>query len=359
MKIIKVNLIKRLIIIFISSLILIFCIGSFFAVKIILKKNFGRVDISYFTAFLRLEDIDNMDKYKRIETFYSGKNRMVGYVCGNENGKGLIVMSHGMGGGAESFTSEILYFIEQGYCIFAFDNTGCHNSEGDSMMGMAQSAIDLDAALTYIESNNNLNNLPILLYGHSWGGYAVTAVLGSDHDIKASVSIAGYNTPMEILTEFSENMMGKPLTYIEYPFIWLNNKLTFGSKANISAVDAINSSDAHVMIIHGTGDEVVKFDGVSIISHKDEITNPNVVYKEIDGKLNGHNNIFMTEESVEYLEELDKEHDELEMQYNGEIPHDIEKEFYNKIDKDITSQLSEQFMSDINDFYLNALKESV
>lgn len=76
--------------------------------------------------------------------------------------------------------------------------------------------------------------------------------------------------------------MGKSLTYIEYPFIWLNNKLTFGSKANISAVDSINSSDAHVMIIHGTGDEVVKFDGASIISHKDEITNPNVVYKEID-----------------------------------------------------------------------------
>ena len=61
------------------------------------------------------------------------------------------------------------------------------------MMGMAQSAIDLDAALTYIESNDELNGLPVLLYGHSWGGYAAAAVLGSDHDIKASVSISGYS----------------------------------------------------------------------------------------------------------------------------------------------------------------------
>ena len=68
------------------------------------------------------------------------------------------------------------------------------------------------------------------------------------------------------------------------------------------------------MIIHGTGDEVVKFDGASIISHKDEITNPNVVYKEIDGKLNGHSNIFMTEEGEEYLEELNEEYDELDKQ---------------------------------------------
>lgn len=358
MKITKRQLIKRIIITLLCAFILIFCIGSYFSVKFILKRNFGRSDINYFTAFLRLEDIDHMDKYKRVETFYSGKNRMIGYVCGNENGKGLIVMSHDMGGGAESFTSEILYFIEQGYCIFAFDNTGCHNSEGSGMIGMAQSAVDLDAALTYVESNKKLKNLPILLYGHGWGGYAVAAVLESDHDVKASVSIAGYNTPMEILKELSENMIGHTLTDIEYPFIWLNNKITFGKKANISAVDAINSSDAYVMIIHGTGDETVKFDGASIIAHKDEITNSNVVYKEFDGKLNGHNNISMTEEGAEYLKELDKEYDELNKQYNDEIPHEIKKEFYNKIDKNITCKLSEQFMSDINNFYLHALAMS-
>lgn len=358
MLITKSKFIKRIIIIFISGLIFIFCISSFFSVKFVLKKYFSRADINYFTAFLRLEDIDDRNEYRRVETFNSGKNRLIGYVCGNEHGKGLIVMSHDMGGGAESYTSEILYFIEQGYCVFAFDNTGCHNSQGSGMIGMAQSAVDLDAALTYIESNNNLKSLPILLYGYGWGGYAVAAVLGSDHDIKAAVSIAGYNTPMEILTEFSENMIGKSFTYIEYPFIWLNNKLTFGSKANISAVDAINSSDAHVMIIHGTGDEVVKFDGASIIAHKDEITNSNVVYKEINGKLNGHNNIFMTEEGAKYLEKLDKEYDELNEQYNNEIPHEIKKEFYNKIDKNVTCKLSEQFMSDINNFYLEALEIS-
>lgn len=358
MRIKKVKLIKRIIIIFISVLILIFCVCSFFSVKYILKKYFCRADMSYFTAFLRLEDIDNMDKYKRVETFYSGKNRMIGYVFGNENGKGVIVMSHDLSGGAENFTSEILYFIEQGYCIFAFDNTGCHNSEGSSMVGMSQSAVDLDAALTYVESNKNLKNLPILLYGHGWGGYAAAAVLSSDHDIKASVSISGYNTPMEILTEFSENMIGEFFTYIEYPFIWLNNKLTFGKKANISAVESINSSDAYVMIIHGTGDEIIKFDGASIIAHKDEITNPNVVYKEIDGKLNGHNNIFMTEEGVEYLEKLDEEYDELNEQYNDEIPHEIKKEFYNNIDKNITCKLSDEFMGDVNNFYKDALKIS-
>lgn len=354
MKVIKGKLIKRIIIIILCALILVFCIVSFFSVKSVFRETFKRSDRSYFSAYLRFDELE-MDYSIDAVKFDSGENNLIGYIFGREDADKLVVMSHGMGGGAESFTSEILYFIKNGYRIFAFDNTGCFNSEGEGMMGMAQSVIDLDAALTYIESDDELNNLPVLLYGHSWGGYAAAAVLGSDHDIKASVSISGYNTPMAILTEQSISMIGKPLTYIEYPFIWLNNKLTFGSKANISAVDSINSSDAHVMIIHGTGDEVVKFDGASIISHKDEITNPNVIYKEIDGKLNGHNNIFMTEEGEEYLEELNEEHDELEKQYNGEIPREIEKDFYDKIDKNLTGRLSETFMNDIEDFYMNAL----
>lgn len=354
MKITKGKLIKRIVIIFICTVILIFCIGSFFAVKSVFNENFKRAEISEFSGFYRYEDVaDNYDR--ETVQFDSGENMLTGYIYGKDNNKGLVVISHGMGGNSEGYISETMYFVDKGYCVFGFDNTGSGQSEGDSMMGMAQSAIDLDAALTYVESNDKLSSLPVLLYGHSWGGYAVAAVLDSDHDIKAVVSVAGYNTPMGVTIEFSESMLGKPLTYIEYPFIWLNNKLTFGSKANISAVNSINSSDAHVMIIHGTGDDVVKFNGASIISNKDEITNPNVVYKEMDGKLNGHNNIFMTEEGEEYLEELNKEYDKLDKQYNGDIPQDIEKDFYDKIDKHLTSQLSEQFMSDVNDFYLNAL----
>lgn len=68
--------------------------------------------------------------------------------------------------------------------------------------------IDLDAALTYIKSNNRLINLPIMLYGHSWGGYAVTAILNGNHDISAVASISGFNSPSEFLLEQADNMMG-------------------------------------------------------------------------------------------------------------------------------------------------------
>lgn len=41
------------------------------------------------------------------------------------NQKGLIVISHGMGGGAEGYMAETLYFVNHGYQVFGYDNTGC------------------------------------------------------------------------------------------------------------------------------------------------------------------------------------------------------------------------------------------
>lgn len=316
-----------------------------------LSKNFGRAEISEYTGYYRYEDY--ADKYER-ETvqFDSNGNKLTGYIYGDGN-QGLVVISHGLGGYSESYISETLYFVDHGYTVLAFDNTGSGKSEGDGTMGMAQSVIDLDAALDYVESDSKLNSLPVFLYGHSWGGYAVTAVLGLDHDITASVSVSGYNTPVEIVSEFAENMIGKPLAVIEHPFIWLNNKIIFGDMANISAIDSINSTDTPVLIIHGTEDETVKYDGASIISHKDEITNPNVEYKIMEEK--GHNDLFLDDETAEYINEKSEEYGELSEQYDGDIPDEMLKKYYDNVDKAKTSKVSEQFMSDVNDFYHGAL----
>ncbi len=61
--------------------------------------------------------------------------------------------------------------------MFSFDCTGSHESRGKGTTGLPQLALDLNAALSYMESDSALDGVPIMLYGHSWGGYAVAAVL--------------------------------------------------------------------------------------------------------------------------------------------------------------------------------------
>ncbi len=47
--------------------------------------------------------------------------------------------------------------------VFAYDNTGSGASTGDSCIGLVQSALDLDNALTYVEQNPVFDGLPICL----------------------------------------------------------------------------------------------------------------------------------------------------------------------------------------------------
>ncbi len=246
--------------------------GSMVYMKVTYDKSFSRVDKpeAEYSGYLRYSDVD---EYKRTEIeFGSGKNVLKGYIYGAENNKGLVVISHGLGFGSENYLAETIYFVDKGWCVFAFDNTGTHESEGKSTIGPSQSLLDLKAALTYIKSNNKFNNFNIMLYGHSWGAYAVSAILDDNFNIAAVTSIAGFNSPMELLKEQADSLLGM-VSPIEYPFLWIYQKMIFGDTIGNTATKGINSKDTPVMIIHGVKDEAISYYGAGIIAHQAVIAN--------------------------------------------------------------------------------------
>lgn len=58
------------------------------------------------------------------------------------------------------------------------------------MNGYSQCVYDLDALLDYIEENEKFQNMPIYLFGHSMGAYAVSAVLQYEHNIEKHVELS-------------------------------------------------------------------------------------------------------------------------------------------------------------------------
>lgn len=313
------------------------------------QENFGRADQSERTIYETYADVS--DSYGRTEvTFRSDENTLHGYLYGPSKPKGLVVISHGLGGGGESYIAETIYFVKKGYKVLAYDNTGSFESEGEGTMGLSQSVIDLDHALDYVESQEQFKDLPVFLYGHSWGGYAVTAVLNYDHKITGAVSVSGYNTPMEMLVDWCKDEMGF-MTYVEYPYMWLYQKYLFGGASNLSAVEGINQTDTPVLLIHGSGDSVVPFDSAAIMAHKDEIINPSVQYLVCSKEgQDGHNNLFRAASANAYLKELEEEWAAMEDKYDGDIPEGVLDDWYDGVDKEKTSQLDEVFMQDVYDF---------
>ncbi len=353
----KKKLSVRKILFRITGFILIFSIISMIFVKIIYDRQFPRFERydETVTAYLRYSDLEPSYP-RRLVTFKSGNNMLQGYVYGHENDKGLVVISHGLGGGADSYLPQISYFVDRGWLVFAYDVTGSFGSEGKSTKGFPQSLIDLDAALTYIKTQSEFSKLPVLLFGHSWGGYATGNILHFGHDIKGIVSIAGPNSAMEMIIEQAKYMMGV-FAYLQYPYLWLYQTILFGKTASVNAVDAINRFDVPFMIIHGTGDESVSYEGSSIISKYEFFINPNVRTITItEPGRNGHNSIFRSNDAISYIDVINKEYRELYDSYQGNIPYDVNRDFYFKINRFLAQDLDKSLMDEIHNFFIECLQ---
>ena len=319
-----------------------------------LNKSFERASYpeKRFSASYTYEDYAQGHPRTAV-TFKSGKNTLNGWIYCPQNTKGLIVFAHGIGCGNETYMNLLMPLTDCGWCVFAYDATGSCTSEGKGTMGLPQSALDLHNALLFVESDPQLSSMPLFVLGHSWGGFAVTAVQNFDHDIKACVSLSGYAEPYEELCEGCDRMVGSagPLLH---PFVWLWNKLRFGKYANLSAVEGINKSGIPVLVVHGNDDETISYEGSSIISKKEKITNPNVEYYVFsDPRFNGHSSYFNTPEYVEYKKTiLEPRQQELYAQYGTEnIPDDVREEFYALVDKTIYNGLNEELFSLIDGFF--------
>ena len=299
------------------------------------------------------------DAYPREHhSFRSGKRTLSGYLYGAQNTKGLIVFAHGIGLGHESYLQELLWMVDHGWRVFAYDATGCGESEGSGTRGLVQSALDLDAALTYVESKEEFAGLPICLMGHSWGGYAVAAGLYFEHKIVASASISGYALPLEMMMRFAKATMGK-WTALLRPFVSFHNLLLFGKYAKLTAIDGINRTDTPIMLIHGTGDELILYDVTAIISKKDLIKNSNVVYYTVkDEGQNGHMTIFYDEGSVAYIKKVNADLQVLVTEHGGQISKEVRAAFFDGVDRELINHPNQQLLSDIDRFFEEKLPKN-
>lgn len=315
---------------------------------------FGRSELRAQTLELRYADIDQNAYPRRAVSFLSGKNRLRGYFYGSGE-QGVILIVHGMNGGADSHLPEILYFADHGWRVFAFDGTGVRDSEGSGTVGLSQLRADTLAALEYL-SQSEYGALPVVLYGHSAGGYAAAAALESGYNVRAAVCISAFNSPVDTMCYNAGRYVGDVLAYSQYPFLWLENLLVSGSDGNDTAVDAINATDTPALIVSGTEDEVVP-ERISVAGCRDRITNLNVTYLTIsEGSRSEHSTAWFSEEAAEYRDEVVSELDALEARYGDDIPDGVLQTFWSAVDQELLYETDEDFMNTVNAFCLDAIR---
>ena len=318
------------------------------------NDNFGKRFTSYEPLAWNIEDFDGLlrDKY----TFPSDKDQMLTgykYYRTNTEPKGLVVISHGFGGGGQRWYMNIAdYFASNGYAVFAYDATGNDESEGDMVGGLPQGVIDLDYALRFIKSSPDFAGLPIVLWGHSWGAYSAGAVLKLHPDVKAAVIVAGFNESLDMLECEGREIAGAAIDFV-LPYFEEYEKETFGDYASMSLLESFDTTDAKIMILHSADDDMIPIEISFDRYYKKYANNDRFTFIRFEDR--GHNYPFCSEARREYIKEYnlaaDAYHEEV-----GEMTEEMRATYYNEhFDKHKGYELDSELMAQMLKVYNDAV----
>ena len=281
------------------SLVLILAVLPFGVSVFLYRRYFGSRYTTKEALAYRLEDFPGLmrEKYE----FPSNKGQLLTgyrYYRESETVKGVVVIAHGLGGGHNSYMDCANYFTQHGYDVFAYDVTGNDESEGSSVNGLPQGVIDLHYTISFLESQEVFQELPIMLFGHSWGGYSVCNVLNQHPEVKAVVSMAGFNRSSDMIQSGGESFVGKFINVL-LPYIRLYETVRFGKYATQTAMDGFAHSNAAVFVIHSGNDDVVPKKFGYDIYYKTYGDSPRFLFLSDPEK--GHNRLYYSDAAITYL----------------------------------------------------------
>ena len=243
-------------------LLVVMLIGNGILTVVIYNQNFNIRGDSYEPLMLRVEDFEGLSRTEYEFTSDKGQ-KLAGYLyeATGENAtdapKGVIVIAHGFGGGGHnSYMDCANFFAQNGYFVFAYDATGCDESEGEGVGGFPQGVIDLDHAISFVEELDKTKNLPVCLWGHSWGAYCVSCIPKYHPEVKAIIECSGFNSSAEEFEAQGKEQAGSYI-YTMMPYVHLYEKYKYGEYSKCNGLDGLASTDAKVMVVHSQDDGVV------------------------------------------------------------------------------------------------------
>lgn len=166
----------------------------------------------------------------------------------------VVILAHGNGVGRRAYLDVINALASDGYLVYAYDATGYDASEGRSTWGLPQGSIDLAFAIDHVTKLKP--GRPLVLLGHSWGGYAAGSVLNTHPHVRAVISLAGFDNSLDLLEEQGRQLLG-PVIQVFIPYLSLYEWIKFGKNADYSASDGFKNSTAAVLIVHSADDNLV------------------------------------------------------------------------------------------------------
>lgn len=199
----------------------------------------------------------------------------------------IILFCHGLGAGHAAYIAEIELLARRGYKVLTLDYTGCGESGGKVLGSLNAPTRDVNELLNLLKIEK-----PIILIGHSLGGYTALNIINLRNDIMKAIILSGFLSIDRTIPVFVKNkfIVSRILKY---------EQKAIKEYSNINNIDYLNKTTDDLFFIHSDNDGMIPYD----ISMKvvEQIDNPHIKTLLVHNRKHNPN---YSDSAVEYMNEV-------------------------------------------------------
>lgn len=192
----------------------------------------------------------------REEYEFEGRHdRLVCYYYQIDENMPTVLCAHGMSSLSDGREAALEnYFVSKGLNVLALDLSSSGKSGGTNIEGFHRGMEDVIDCVSFFRTNKNNPNLPLILTGYSWGGYAVASSLSYLDHILGCITFSAFNKADEMMFETAKSNVGF-LADLTKPMFYLSAKMYYGEKLNDNGIQGLSSKPSLKSLhFHGTDD---------------------------------------------------------------------------------------------------------
>ena len=206
----------------------------------------------------------------------------------------IVLFLHGLGPGHTAYLKEIEFLAKAGYKVLTLDYMGCEESQGKNMRSLNEPTRDVNDLLDYLKLDK-----PIVVVGHSLGGYTALNIINLRNEISKAVIMSGFLSIESLMKVFAKSK-------IIYKSVIKYEKKIEPDYFQISNLEYLKTTKDKIFFIQSDDDPMVPYS--IALKEVEQIDNPNIKTLRVTGKKHNPN---YSLDAVNYMNEIFGQYNEL------------------------------------------------
>lgn len=206
----------------------------------------------------------------------------------------IVLFLHGLGPGHTAYLAEIEFLAKAGYKVLTLDYMGCEESQGNDMRSLNEPTRDVNDLLDYLKLDK-----PIVVVGHSLGGYTALNIINIRKEISKAVIISGFLSIESLMKVFVKSKL-------IYNGVIKYEKKMEPDYFQINNLEYLKTTKDKIFFIQSDDDPMVPY--IIALNEVEQIDNPNIKTLRVTGKKHNPN---YSLDAVNYMNEIFGQYNEL------------------------------------------------